>query len=143
MRSMAPVGRPAIVLALVVGLAGCGSHAHHRNPAPTAHRAAPTDPMSVLRPAARLAADDADDDAEPHASTSQVSDARSVVTHFFKTYLAFLFGRLPARRVTGVDHALRWQLAHGHATFTPAERTARPRVSHLSLSSAGPPVSVV
>jgi hypothetical protein len=131
-----------MVLALGLGLAGCGPNAHCHSPAASAHRAAPAHPAAVLRPATRLAAADADDD-EPRASTSQVSNARSVATHFFSTYLAFLYGQLPARRVTGVDRTLRHDLENGQATTTPAERTARPRVSHLSLSSAGPPVSVV
>jgi hypothetical protein len=73
----------------------------------------------------------------------QVSDARSVARALFATYLAFLYGRIPARRISGVDPTFRWQLEHGHATTTPAERVSRPRISHLSLSSAGPPISVV
>jgi hypothetical protein len=132
----------AQLVALVVGLAGCGSNAHHPGPAPTPHRDAPAGPVSIPRPATRLGADDADDD-EPHAARSQVAHARSVGTHFFRTYLAFLYGRLPAQRVIGVDRTLRRELENGHANTTPAARTARPRVSHLSLSSAGPPVSVV
>ena len=132
------------------GSPDAAQHGHHRTAAAVRHRAAATGPdrrarhaaTGGLPPAHAGTTDDVDDD-EPHASRPQVSDARAVATHFFRTYLAFLYGRLPARRVTGVDRTLRCQLEHGHATTTPAERAARPRISHLSLSSAGPPVSVV
>ena len=45
--------------------------------------------------------------------------------------------------VAGADHRLRAQLAHGQATLTPAERASRPHLAHLSITAAGPPVSVV
>jgi hypothetical protein len=83
-----------------------------------------------------------DDDDEPHAATAQVSAARPVVRAFFASYVAYLCGRRPARHVAGANESLRAQLEHGHATLTPAERASRPHLAHLSITSAGPPVSV-
>jgi hypothetical protein len=100
-----------------------------------------TGPYTPLGPAQHVAGGDVEDD-EPHASRTQVSDARSIARGFFTTYVAFLYGRLPAQRVTGANPTLRRDLEEGHATTTPAERTARPRIEHLSLSPTGPPVSV-
>jgi len=45
--------------------------------------------------------------------------------------------------VLGADRNVRWQLEHGHATITPAERASRLQIAHLSLASGGPPISVV
>jgi hypothetical protein len=74
---------------------------------------------------------------------SQASAARAAARAFFSSYLAYLYGRLPGRDVIDADQNLRWQLEHGQATTTPAERAEHPRIAHLSLASAGPPVSVV
>jgi hypothetical protein len=83
------------------------------------------------------------DDDEPHAARAQVSAARTVARAFFDSYLAYLYGLRPASRVTGADQSLRADLEQGHATLTPAERASRPCVAHLSITPAGPPVSVV
>ena len=142
-----------IVLALALGLAGCGATSHHDRSHTTARAAhaaqqdrrdrhTATGPYTPLGPAQHGAGGDVEDD-EPHASRIQVSDARSIARAFFTTYVAFLYGRLPAARVVGADPNLRRELEQGHATTTPAERAARPRVEHLSLSPAGPPVSVI
>jgi hypothetical protein len=153
MRSVDGNGRRVIVLALVLGLGGCGATSHH-DPSHTTGRAAhAAEPDHGDRhPEARRntapgsghpgTGSDVDDD-EPHASHIQVSDAQSIARASFPTYVAFLYGRLPAMRVVGADPNLRRDLEHGHATTTPAERAARPRVEHLSLSPTGPPVSVV
>ena len=150
---MAPTGRWVIVLALALGLAGCGATSHHDR-SPTTGRAAhaaqrdrrdrhtATGPYTPLAPAQHGARGDVEDD-EPHASRIQVSDTRAVARAFLTTYVAFLYGRLPAARVVGADPNLRRELEQGHATTTPAERAARPRIEHLSLSPAGPPVSAV
>jgi len=84
----------------------------------------------------------ADDDDEPHASRTQLSSTRHMARAFLTTYLAYLYGQLPARDVTGTDQGLRWQLEHGHAITTPAERASPPHIARLSLSSSGPPISV-
>ena len=147
---MARTGRWVIVLALALGLAGCGTTSHHEpshTPARAAHAAqrdrhtAPG-PYTPPGSAQHRAAGDVEDD-EPHASRTQTSDARSIARAFLTTYVAFLYGRLPAARVVGADPNLRRALEQGHATTTPAERAARPRVEHLSLAPAGPPVSVI
>jgi hypothetical protein len=153
MRTMSRVGRRATVLALVLGLSGCGATSHHVRSHTTsrpAHAAQPdrrirhtaTGSYAPLGPPQHGAGGGVEDD-EPHASRSQVSDARSIARAFFSTYVAFLYGRVPARRVIGADPNLRRELEQGHATATPAERAARPRIEHLSLSPAGPPISVV
>jgi predicted small lipoprotein YifL len=139
-------------VALAATLAGCGSKAPTDPTAATAphphraeHASNPRHPISRPRPAtqsAHAAALDGDDDDEPHASRTQVSSARSVARAFFTTYLAYLYGQLPARDVTGLNQALRRQLEHGHAITTPAERASSPHVVRLSLSSSGPPISV-
>jgi hypothetical protein len=148
---MAWVSRSATAASLILGLSGCGTAAHHPTPAHIRHGTAATPDrrdrraspdQASPRPTAPDRAEGLNND-EPHASTSQVTDARAIATHFFTSYLAFLYGRLPATRVTGTDPKLRRQLQHGHATTTPAERAARPRIAHLSLTPAGPPVSVV
>jgi len=146
-------GGSVLVLALALGLAGCGATSHHdrsHTTGRTTHAAqrdrrdrhTATGPYTPLGPAQHRAAGDVKDD-EPHASRTQVSDARSIARAFFTTYVALLYGRLPPARVLGADLNLRRDLEHGHATTTPAERATRPRIEHLSLSPAGPPVSVV
>jgi len=139
----------AVVLA--AALTGCGSQAGLSVP-PVVARHAPTDnrtaPPRATSPAQRptsppgASALPSDGD-EPHAATAQVSAARTVARAFFSSYVAYLYGRLPARRVAGANRCLRWQLEHGHAIITPTERASRPRIAHLSLASTGPPISVV
>jgi hypothetical protein len=135
---------------LVTALAGCGTQpgpgslvARHPQMTQTHVAARATGPRraTTSRPRDHMP-DDTDDD-EPHAAMTQVSAARSVARAFFASYLACLYGRRPARHVAGADQRLRAQLAHGHATLTPAERASRPHVAHLSITSAGPPVSIV
>jgi hypothetical protein len=134
---------------LIAALAGCGTQprpgsAAARHPQMTQHhipatasrrRRGTTSPPRVRIP------DDTDD--EPHAATTQVSTARPVAKAFFASYIVYLYGRRPAGHVAGADQGLRAQLAHGHATLTPAERASGPHLAHLSITSAGPPVSVV
>jgi hypothetical protein len=150
---MAWTERWVIVLALAPGLAGCGATSQHDRSHTTpraAHatqqdrrdRHTATGPNTPLGLAQHRAEGDVEED-EPHASRTQVSDTRAIARAFFTTYVAFLYGRLPAARVVGADPNLRRDLEQGHATTTPAERAARPRIEHLSLSPAGPPVSIV
>ena len=141
-----------IVPALALGLAGCGATSHHDRSDTTgraAHaqqdgrgRHTATGPYAPPGRTQHGAEGDVEDD-EPHASHIQVSDARSIARAFFTTYVAFLYGRLPPARVIGAGPTLRRDLEHGHATTTPAERAARPRIEHLSLTPTGPPVSAI
>jgi hypothetical protein len=135
---------------LVTAFAGCGSQQgpgsplarhpqtaqNHAPPPATGRRRATTSPPRVHTPG------DTDDD-EPHAATAQLSAARPVARAFFASYIAYLYGRRPATHVAGAAQNLRTQLEHSHATLTPAERASRPHLAHLSITSAGPPVSVV
>jgi hypothetical protein len=66
-----------------------------------------------------------------------------VARAFFASYLAYLYRRRPASHVAGAGQSLRAQFEHGHATLTPVERASRPHLARLSITSAGPPVSVV
>jgi hypothetical protein len=84
-----------------------------------------------------------DIDDELQAVTAQVSAGRPAARAFFASYIAYLYGQRPARRVAGANQSLRPHLDHGDATLTPAERASRPHLTHLSITSAGPPVSVV
>jgi hypothetical protein len=139
-------------VALVATLPGCGPNPPGRGTAATArdphqegHSSTPRHPTSgphPARPTAHADAVGADDDDEPQASRSQLSSTRHVARAVLTTYLAHLYGQLPARDVTSVDQGLRWQLEHGHAITTPAERASPPHIARLSLSSSGPPISV-
>jgi hypothetical protein len=134
---------------LITALAGCGTQQHPgsavaRHPQMTQHHVPAT---ATGRRRATISTrrvhmpDDTDD--EPHAATAQLSAARPVARALFASYIAYLYGRRPARHVVGADQRLRAQLDRGRATLTPAERAARPHLAHLSITSAGPPVSVV
>jgi hypothetical protein len=83
-----------------------------------------------------------DGDAEPHARRSWLSPARAAARAFFETYVAYLYGRLPAERVVDVSPALRAQLESGRAETTPAERASHARIGRVYVAIAGPPVSV-
>ena len=146
-------GGSVLVLALALGLAGCGATSHHdrsHTTGRTTHaaqrdrrdRQTATGPYTPLGSAQHRAGGGVEDD-EPHASRIQVSDARDVARAFFTTYVAFLYERLPAARVVAADPNLRRALEQGHATTTPAERAARPQIEHLSLTPTGPPISVI
>jgi hypothetical protein len=136
------------VVVLAAAPAGCGSR---QAPASAAARHAQTAENRVpgrasgrrrattAPPDVHITGDDGD---EPHAATAQVSAARPAARAFFASYIAYLYRRRPPTRVAGADQNLRAQLAHGHATLTPAERAARPHLVRLSITSAGPPVSV-
>jgi hypothetical protein len=83
-----------------------------------------------------------DEDEERHARRSQLSTAGTAAQAFFKTYVAYLSGRLPAEGVADVSPALRAQLQSGRAGTTPAERASHPRIGRVYVAIAGPPVSV-
>jgi hypothetical protein len=93
------------------------------------------------RPAGRAPSVE-DGDTERHARRSQLSTARSVAQAFFRTYVVYLSGRLPAERVADVSPELRARLEAGRAATTPAERASDPRIGRVSVAIAGPPVSV-
>jgi hypothetical protein len=148
---MAYTARWVIVLALVLEVAGCAANSHHDRSSTTGRadhaaerdgrdRHTATGPDTPLGPAQHGAGGDVEDD-KPHASRIEVSDARSIARAFFTTYVAFLYGRLPAQRVAGADPYLRRELEQG--ITTPAERAARPRIEPLSLAPTDPPVSAI
>jgi hypothetical protein len=135
-----------VAVGLILSPAACGSHnrtasaRRTRSPQPgQAHRQPGVVPYE--RQPSTLTIND--DDAEPHAARSQVPAARAAAHRFFRSYIAFLYGRLPASRLADADPGLRSALEQGHATTTPAERASRPRITRLTLSSSGPPISVV
>jgi hypothetical protein len=148
MRSMVHERTTVGAVVLVTALAGCGTQqrpgsAVARHPQITQHhvRATASRPRRATTFPPRVHTSDTDD--EPHAPTAQVSAARPVAKAFFASYLAYLYRRRPAGRVAGAGQSLRAQLAHGHATLTPVERASHPHLARLSITSAGPPVSVV
>jgi hypothetical protein len=147
MRSLAQQSQVLTAVAAAALLAGCAPTTHGTTrppaaPSPIANastvappplRASVTDRRVV--PASR-----ADD--EPHAHTSQRSEARAAARRFFASYLAILAGRVASSRVAGLDPSVRWQLSHARANPTPAQRASRPQIRRLAVSSGGPPVSV-
>ncbi len=151
MRSMLRQTASVRIVLVAAALAGCGSSAPRRPVPALGHRSSAAPDRAVAGavrvatagPAARSVMTSGDADSEPHASDAQVSAARKVARAFFTSYVAFLYGRLPARRVRDADRSLRLQFARGHATTTPAERASRARVGRVSLTSSGPPVSVL
>lgn len=131
-------------------LAGCAQAAPPAPRVPQVMRAVsrPTAPAPALPSApsatpsgeARRAAAG---DSEPHARRSHLVMACTAARAFIGTYLRYLYGRLPARRVINASPRLRSQLQSGHAATTPAERSRLPRIVRLWLTPAGPPVSVI
>lgn len=148
MRSMVHQTHLAGAVAAAAALVGCGSHHGPRPSAahsPEAGRSS-TPPPAVVAPSSTQVSGSApppNSDAGSRAATAQVSAARPVARAFFNSYVAYLYGRLPARDVVSVDGTLRWQLEHGRSNITQGERASRPRITHLSVATAGPPVSVV
>ena len=136
----------------VAALAGCGSHTRPRRAGsrpPARHDGSTPAPTVATTVAPHRDAVGARRRDECRATTSRTRRRRScrqpgsVARAFFTSYLAYLYGRLPASDVAGADQSLRWQLEHGARDHHPAERASRPRIARLSLASAGPPVSVI
>jgi hypothetical protein len=112
-----PVGRP------IQSISGGGS--------PAETRQAPTAPL----PAPLL-------QTEPSAQARVLKPARRAALRFFTAYLRFLYGETTSGQVRAVDPQLRSELQQP-ARLTPAERAARPVVAHVSVTRAGPPLSVL
>ena len=131
-------------LAAAACLAGCASGGSRSPTAVT--RTASTSAVAVAPtrspPPAVRAPGASDGDSERRARQSQLSTARAVARTFFPTYLAYLSGRSPAKRVADVSPALRSQLGSGRAETTPAELASDPRIGHVYVVLAGPPLSV-
>jgi hypothetical protein len=147
---MAPERTLIGAVVIAAALTGCGSP---HGPASPVDRHPDTPQSQVPGPATRPrqattapppvhVTGDPDDD-EPHAAGAQVAAAWPVARAFFDSYIAYLYRRRPPGRVAGADPSLRAQLEHGQSTLTPAERASRPHLAHLSITSAGPPVSVI
>lgn len=148
---MFPTRRPASLLLVAAMLAGCGADAERRTtPArsgrsPAVQSASSRAAAPPPEPTGASAGDRSStgEDSERNAGRAQLSVARGVARAFFISYLAYLYGRLPATRVMDTSPGLCRQLRSGHAEATPAERSSRPRIARLSMATAGPPLSVL
>jgi hypothetical protein len=80
---------------------------------------------------------------EPVASAPDLANVRRTAERFFAAYVRFLYARIPASAVPDIDPQLRSQLALARPLVTPAERSAQPKLVHLTVSTAGPPVSAI
>jgi hypothetical protein len=71
----------------------------------------------------------------PHVDPLQLAAAREDAQGFFRSYVAYLYGQLPVRRVADLTRGRRGQLESDHAEATPAERAARPRITRLTVAT--------
>jgi hypothetical protein len=78
-----------------------------------------------------------------HVDRSQLSAVREDARAFFTSYVAYLYGQLPVRRVVDLSPSLRQQLDSDQAEVTPAERAARVRITRLSVAIGHEPMTVV
>lgn len=148
---MVLASRGAAILLAAAILAGCGAAAERRT---TPARSVGSPAMRSASPRAaapppestRASAGDrssTSEDGERHAGRAQLAVARGVARAFLISYLAYLYGELAATRVIDMGPGLGRELRSGSAETTPAERSSRPRITRLSVITAGPPVSVV
>ncbi len=137
-------------LAVTAGLTGCGLEA---GPSTSGADAGPSASVPTLpaktSPAAtgRSLSDGARLPAhvgvDLHVDRSQLSAAREDARAFFTSYVAYLYGQLPPRRVTDLSPSLRRQLDSDRAEATPAERAARTRITRLMVAIGHEPMTVV
>ena len=80
---------------------------------------------------------------EPVAADPDLAKVRRTADRFFAAYVRFLYGRIPASALPDIDARLRSQLARARPLVTPAERSAVPKLVHLTVAAAGPPVSAI
>ena len=69
--------------------------------------------------------------------------ARRTAVGFFASYLRYLAGREPTRRLAWLSSQLRHQLRASIVRITPAERSSAPRILRIDLAPAGPPGSAI
>jgi hypothetical protein len=137
-------------LAVTAGLTGCGLEAGPSTGGADAGRSAsvPTLPAktspaatgSSLSDGARLPAHVGFD---LHVDRSELPAAREDARAFFTSYVAYLYGQLPVRRIIDLSPSLRRQLDSGRAEATPAERAARARITRLTVTIGHEPATVV
>ena len=137
-------------VAVAAGLTGCGLEAGPSTGGADAGRSAtvPTLPAKTSQAAAGSSLSDgarvpAPAGARPRVDGSQLSAAREDARAFFTSYVAYLYGQLPPRRVIGLSPSLRRQLDSDRAEATPAERAARARTTRLSVTIGHEPATVV
>jgi hypothetical protein len=144
------VARTALAgLAIAAAPTGCGLEVGHGTGGADAGRSAavPTRPAQTP-PASGIPPSDgarppAHAGARRRVDRSQLSAAREDAQAFFTSYVAYLYGQLPARRVFHLSPSLRQQLDSDRAEATPAERGARARITRLSVAIGYEPMTMV
>jgi hypothetical protein len=76
-------------------------------------------------------------------SEAELAAARRVAARFLDGYLAFLYGRAPARGVTDVSEPVRRELVRNTPRIPPAQRQRTPRVVDLSVVGQAPGAVIV
>jgi hypothetical protein len=74
----------------------------------------------------------------PSVSAGELAQARETAARFLSGYLAFLYGRAPARSVDAVTRGLQLQLLRAAAEVTPAEHGRHPRVVSIAVVGQAP-----
>ncbi|CAN5476740.1 hypothetical protein BH20ACT18_BH20ACT18_01130 [soil metagenome] len=67
-------------------------------------------------------------------SRAELAAAQRAARRFLDGYLAFLYGRAPARRISGVTAAVRHELERNTPRIPPAQRDRTPRVVNLNVT---------
>jgi len=76
-------------------------------------------------------------------SGAELAAARRVAARFLDGYLAFLYGRAPAERVTDVTAPVRRELVRNTPRIPPAQRQRTPRVIDLNVVGQAPGAVIV
>jgi hypothetical protein len=127
-------------LAFTAALAGCGLEVGRRTGGPEVgpSAASPTPPVETAPTTGTELPDRTPASVHAHARLHigqlQLSAARDDARTFFTSYVAYLYGRAPVRRVIHLSPRLRQQLDSDRAEVTPAERAARTRITWLSVA---------
>jgi len=143
--------RQALVgLAMTAALTGCGLEVGHSTGAADAGtsaavptRPAETSPAATGIPPSDGARGPAHAGARLRIDRSELSAAREDAQAFFRSYVAYLYGRRPARHVVDLSPSLRQQLDSDRAEATPAERGVRAQITGLSIAIGHEPMTVV
>ena len=78
---------------------------------------------------------------EPVIAPDDLGAARRTARQFFAAYVRFLYDRARAPKGPNVSRQLQSQFRDQTARITPAERATRPRILHVTVAAAGPPMS--
>lgn len=101
----------------------------------------PPDPREPVNPApSPVIAPPPDDQPAQRGpvAEAELGAARRVAARFLDGYLAFLYGRAPARQVSDVSPAVRRELERNTPRIPPAQRQRTPRVVDLQLVGQAP-----